>query len=205
MARMATPLQLYLVRHGETAWALTGQHTGTTDLALTAHGEAQARELAARLSGIEFSHVFASPRLRARRTCELANLGATSQVEPDLAEWDYGAYEGRRSIDIRAERPDWSIWRDGCPGGESPADMAARVDRLIERLGSLQGNVALFSHGHLGAALGTRWIGLPLIEAQHFALRPASLSMLGHQHHPTRRTLELWNEVPAPAAGRLAP
>ncbi len=144
-----------------------------------------------------FTHVLVSPRLRARRTCELAGCGAESVIEPDLAEWDYGDHEGRRSVDIRKEDPGWNIWRDGCPGGESPADVSARADRLIARLGTMRGTVALFSHGQFGAALAARWIGLALVEGQHFALHPASVSMLGcDTHHPGRRIIELWNEVP---------
>ena len=193
---MTAPLQLYLVRHGETAWSLTGQHTGRTDLGLTAHGEDQARAHAPRLREIEFDRVLKSPRLRARQTCELAGLGARSLVEPDLAEWDYGDYEGQRSADIRKAHADWNVWRDGCPHGETPDELSARVDRLIRRLCELRGNVALFSHGQLGAALAARWIGLPLIAGQHFALHPASISILGHEPtHPGRQMIELWNET----------
>ena len=200
---MTAPLQLYLVRHGETAWSLTGQHTGRTDLGLTAHGEDQARALAPRLREIEFDRVLMSPRLRARQTCELAGLGARSLVEPDLAEWDYGDYEGQRSADIRKAHADWNVWRDGCPHGETPDELSARVDRLIRRLCELRGNVALFSHGQLGAALAARWIGLPLIAGQHFALHPASISILGHEPtHPGRRMIELWNETATLDRGR---
>ena len=200
---MTTSLQLYLVRHGETAWSLTGQHTGRTDLGLTAHGEDQARALAPRLREIEFDRVLVSPRLRARQTCELAGLGARSLIEPDLAEWDYGDYEGQRSADIRKEHADWNVWRDGCPHGETPDELSARVDRLIRRLSELRGNVALFSHGQLGAALAARWIGLPLIAGQHFALHPASISILGHElTHPGRRMIELWNETATLDRGR---
>lgn len=187
-------MRLCLVRHGETAWSLTGQHTGTTDLALTARGEDEARALAPRLQTFAFTRVLVSPRLRVRQTCELAGLGATREIEPDLAEWDYGDYEGRRSIDIRQENPDWDIWRDGCPGGESPAQVSARVDRLIARLNAAQGTVALFSHGQFGVALAMRWIGLALIEGQHFTLHTASESWLGiDPHHPEHRTIESWN------------
>jgi broad specificity phosphatase PhoE len=186
-----------LVRHGETPWSLTGQHTGVTDLGLTAHGENESRALAPRLRDSVFMQVLVSPRLRARQTCELAGLGAVSQIEPDLAEWDYGEYEGRRSVDIRRERPDWNIWRDGCPGGESPADVSARADRLIQRLCAMQDPVVLFSHGQFGAALAARWIGLDILEGQHFPLHTASVSLLGiDPHHPGRRTIGLWNEVP---------
>lgn len=186
-----------LVRHGETAWSITGQHTGLTDLALTPHGEDQSRGLASRLQAMGLTRVLVSPRLRARQTCELAGMGAASEIEPDLAEWDYGDYEGRRSVDIRRDDPEWNIWRDGCPGGESTAAIIARADRLIARLAAMQGIVALFSHGQFGAALAARWIGLALIEGQHFTLHPASVSLLGiDAHHADRRVIELWNECP---------
>ena len=195
---MTSALQLCLVRHGETAWSLSGQHTGTTDLPLTAHGEAQARALVPRLAQVEPIHILVSPRLRARQTCKLAGLAAASVVEPDLAEWDYGDYEGLRSADIDKLRPGWNIWRDGCPHGDAPADVAERADRLIARLCKLQGKVVLFSHGQFGVALAVRWMGLPLVAGQHFALHPASLSVLGYaQHHPQTRVLALWNETPA--------
>lgn len=191
-------LEIYLIRHGETAWSLSGQHTGTTDLALTAHGEDQARALAPRLAQTAFTQVLVSPRLRARQTCALAGYAAASEQEPDLAEWDYGDYEGLRSEDICQTRPDWSVWRDGCPHGEMPADVCARADRLIRRLCTLRGQVALFSHGQFGTALAVRWIGLPLEAGQHFALSAASLSVLGHaSHHPQMRVIARWNETPA--------
>ena len=151
--------------------------------------------MAPRLRTLAFTKVLVSPRLRARQTCELAGFGAAKQIEPDLAEWDYGRYEGLRSVDILRADPGWNIWRDGCPGGESPADVSARADRLIERLCTMQGTVALFSHGQFGAALAARWIGLALIEGQHFALHAAAVSLLGiDPHHPDRRIIELWNE-----------
>lgn len=188
--------QLHLVRHGDTVWSLSGQHTGNTDLDLTAAGEAQARDLAPVLGQIEFTQVLASPRLRARRTCALAGLGSRIEVDPDLAEWDYGAYEGQRTVDICLARPGWSVWRDGCPGGEMPADVAARADRVIARVCALQGRIAVFSHGQFGAALAARWIGLPLLAGQHLVLHPASLSILGHdERHPGRRIITLWNQT----------
>lgn len=188
-------MNIYLVRHGETAWSLTGQHTGVSDLELTAHGEDEARSLAARLQRSAITQVLVSPRLRAQQTCELAGLGALSLVDPDLAEWDYGRYEGLRTVDIHRENPGWNIWRDGCPGGESPADVSARADRLIARLCTIQGTLALFSHGHFSVALAVRWIGLKLVEGQHFALHTASVSLLGiDAHHADRRIIELWNE-----------
>jgi broad specificity phosphatase PhoE len=199
------PLRLYLVRHGETAWSLSGRHTGRTDFPLTAHGEEQARELAQRLRGVQFNHVLTSPRLRARRTCELAGMAAAAAIEPDLAEWDYGDYEGQRSVDIRKQRAGWNIFRDGCPQGEMPAQVAERADRLIARLRALDGNVALFSHGQFGCVLAARWIGLPLAEAQHFAFGPAALSILGHDpHHPTVAVIALWNCAPNEIADEAA-
>jgi probable phosphoglycerate mutase len=195
-------MKFCLVRHGETAWSLSGQHTGVTDLGLTAHGEAESRCLAPRLRSLAFVQVLVSPRLRARQTCELAGLAAASRLEPDLSEWDYGHYEGLRSADIRQGNPGWNIWRDGCPGGESPADVSERADRLIARLctawDATQGTAAVFTHGQFGAALAARWIGLTLVEGQHFALNTASVSLLDiDRHHPDRRTIELWNELPA--------
>lgn len=194
-------MKIWLVRHGETAWSVTGQHTGVTDLALTPVGAAQSRALAPRLQGMHFTRVCVSPRLRARQTCELAELGAASEVEADLAEWNYGDYEGLTSAAIRKQNPHWNLWLDGCPGGESPADVSARADRVIAGLGSLQGSVALFSHGHFSAALAVRWIGLALHRGQHFALHTASVSILGvATHHPDQRTIDLWNERPLPTA-----
>jgi len=187
-------LRLYLVRHGETEWSRSGQHTGRTDLPLTAFGEDEARGLAPRLREIRFSHVLSSPLQRARRTCELTGLGKAVAIEADLAEWDYGDYEGLRSVDIRMQRADWNIFRDGCPHGESPAQISERADRLIAHLRTLDGNIALFSHGQFGCALAARWIGLPLVDAQHFALGTASLSILGDDpHHPEVAVIALWN------------
>lgn len=198
-------MKVCFVRHGETAWSLSGQHTGLTDLGLTAHGEDESRALAPRLRTLAFTRVLVSPRLRARQTCELAGSGAASKIEPDLSEWDYGHYEGLRSADICRENPGWNIWRDGCPGGESPADVSARADRLIARLGTMQGTVALFSHGQFGAALAVRWIGLALVEGQHFTLHTASVSLLGiDPHHTDLRTIELWNESRTPPSSPTA-
>lgn len=176
---MKIPLNLYLIRHGETAWSLSGQHTGSTDIPLTAHGEDQARSLGVYLSKNSFSRVLSSPRQRARRTCELLGLGKACEINQDLAEWDYGAYEGQRTVDIRNDRPSWELWEDGCPGGEMPSDVSARADRLIDYLCTLQGDVALVSHGHFGCALAARWIGLAVDEGRHFLIDPASLGILG--------------------------
>jgi broad specificity phosphatase PhoE len=187
-------LRLYLIRHGETEWSLSGRHTGRTDIALTANGADEARELGKHLQGIPFAYVLTSPLMRALQTCELAGLGNVRKIEPDLAEWDYGDYEGRRSADIRKERPDWNVYRDGCPNGEMPAQVSARADRLIARLRELDGNIALFSHGQIGSAIAARWIGLAVVEAQHFVLGTASLSIFSFDpHHPTVPVIALWN------------
>jgi probable phosphoglycerate mutase len=195
-------LRLYIVRHGETEWSLSGQHTGRTDLPLTAHGEDEARALQPWLRHIKFARVVTSPLQRARRTCELAGQGDSAEVEPDLAEWAYGDYEGQLSRDIRKVRPAWSVFRDGCPNGEMPDQVAARADRLIARLCAVDGNVALFSHGQFSRVVAAQWIGLPVIESEHFALGTASLSILSFDPaHPEVRVIELWNAAPAVLAG----
>jgi broad specificity phosphatase PhoE len=194
-------LSLYLVRHGQTEWSLSGQHTGRSDIPLTAQGEDEARALAPWLAGLTFDHVFTSPRQRAQRTCALAGLGAKAEIEADLAEWDYGDYEGQRSAAIRSQRPHWTIFEDGCPGGEMPSDVAMRADRLIARLKQMQGRIALFSHGHFGVVLAARWIGLPVIEAQHLLLSTASVNVLGYApSHPDVPVIALWNATPGPLA-----
>jgi probable phosphoglycerate mutase len=198
---LSEALRLFLVRHGETAWSITGQHTGVTDIALTAHGEEEARALAPRLGAISFARILTSPLRRARQTCELAGLGAEAQVEPDLMEWNYGDYEGLRTTDIQRTRAGWNVWRDGCPHGESPANIEARANRLLGHLRTLIGNVALFSHGQFGAALAVRWIELAVREAQHLALGPASLSILEYEcGHPSVSVIALWNAYADPAA-----
>jgi broad specificity phosphatase PhoE len=187
-------VQLYLIRHGETAWSITGQHTGLTDIVLTPQGEEEARGLAPRLRAIQFARILTSPLIRARRTGELAGFAAVMENDRDLAEWNYGDYEGRRTADIREERPGWNVWRDGCPHGETPANISDRADRLLARLRESPGNVALFSHGQFCSALAARWIGLAVIEAQHFALSPASISLLAHETgHPKVPVIALWN------------
>ncbi len=193
-ASPAATLKLFIIRHGETQWSLSGRHTGTSDIALTAHGEGEARDLRPRLERIDFSLVACSPRLRARRTCELAGLSADAELDPDLAEWDYGDYEGLRTVEIVKMRPDWNIFAVGCPGGETPAAIGLRADRVIARLRTLPGNVALFTHGQFGCVLATRWIGLSVLEAQHLAIGPASLGILGYdRHHPDVSQIERWN------------
>jgi probable phosphoglycerate mutase len=196
-------LTLYFVRHGETAWSLSGQHTGRTDIPLSAAGEEEARSLHPWLARVRFDRVFTSPRQRARRTCDLAGLGTLAEVEDDLAEWDYGDYEGKVSSDIRAGRPDWNIFTDGCPHGEMPEDVSGRADRLIARLCGIGGTIALFSHGHFGKVLIARWIGLPVREGQHFALGTASLNILADDPaHPKVRAVTLWNATPAMFASK---
>jgi probable phosphoglycerate mutase len=187
---------IYLARHGETAWSLTGQHTGLTDLPLTERGERNAARLQQRLKGLTFAKVFTSPLQRARRTCELAGFGTIAEIEPDLLEWDYGQYEGRRTAEIRAERPDWQLFRDGCPGGESPAQVVARADRAVSRLRAVPGNVLLFSSGHFLRVLAVRWIGIELTtQARSFMLSTASLSAVGYEDSISRPVIRLWNET----------
>jgi broad specificity phosphatase PhoE len=194
------PLRLFLVRHGETAWSLTGQHTGLTDIALTAHGEDEARALAPRLRTTSFAQILTSPLRRSRQTCERAGFGAEALVDADLVEWNYGDYEGKRTADIQCTRAGWNVWLDGCPRGESPADIEGRADRLLGRLRPLSGNVALFSHGQFGAALAARWIELAVREAQHLVLGPASLSILEYEcGHPTVPVIALWNAYSDPS------
>jgi broad specificity phosphatase PhoE len=185
---------LYLVRHGETAWSLSGRHTGRTDVPLNERGEQDARKLAKLLRRVTFRRVFTSPLQRARRTCELAGLGDVAEIKPDLVEWDYGEYEGQFSLDTRKRRPDWRLYRDGGPGGESPAQISDRADRLIAQFRALDGNIAIFSHAQLGRVLATRWIGLPVEQAQHFVLSTASVSILGYEHNlADESAILLWN------------
>lgn len=189
-------LTLYLIRHGQTEWSLSGQHTGQTDLALTAEGEIQASQLAPILSKVEFNAVFTSPLQRARRTCELAGLARRSTVDPDLVEWNYGDYEGLTSKEILKDNPDWSLFDNGTPNGERPQEISNRADRLIQRLSVLTGDVALFSHGHFFSALAARWIGLPILAAEHLELSTSSISMIGYStHHPETRVISGWNAV----------
>lgn len=191
------PLRLYLVRHGATEWTASRRHTGRTDIPLTSDGEAEARQLTQYLSRVEFARVLTSPRQRAMQTCALVGLTNTAEIDPDLAEWDYGDYEGLRSVDIRATRPDWNVFRDGCPGGESPADVSERADRLIVRLRAMEGNVALFSHGQFGPALAMRWIGMSVGDARYFPLSTASLSVLGYApDHDNMPVIARWNATP---------
>jgi len=196
-----TALRLWLVRHGETAWSLNGQHTGTSDIALTAHGEAQARALAPALGAMQFAHVFTSPARRARQTCALAGFAGAAAADADLAEWDYGDDEGLRTGEIRAQRPGWTIRRDGCPGGESPDAVAHRADRAIAALRELSGDVLLFSHCQFGCSLSARWIGLGVIAAQHLQLDTAAIGVLGcNPAHAEIAVIARWNWAPDRAA-----
>lgn len=190
----ALPL-LYLARHGETSWSTTGQHTGRTDLPLTEGGEQQARRLGARLAGRSFPRVLMSPLQRVARTCELAGYSRVAERDDDLLEWDYGAYEGRRTAEIRAERPGWELFRDGCPGGELPADVTARADRIVERVRAIGSDVLLFSSGHLLRALAARWLGVPVACSKHFLLGTTAFSALGYEHSLDEPVIQLWNDT----------
>ena len=187
--------RLFVIRHGETPWSLSGQHTSRTEVDLTPRGREEATRLGGRLGGLAFQQVFSSPRVRARQTCELAGLAATMKIEPDLAEWDYGDYEGKLASEIHQHQPDWNIYHDGCPHGESPDQIAARADRLIARLRVLSGNIALFSHGHFSRVLAARWIGLPVPIASHLIIHTASLGILTFDQNRSMPAIELWNST----------
>jgi probable phosphoglycerate mutase len=189
---------VYLARHGETPWTITGQHTGLTDLPLTERGESQARALGARLSGIKFEKVYTSPLRRAMRTCELAGFGPAASIDADLVEWNYGKYEGRTSVEILAERPDWQIFRDGCPDGESPEQIAERAARVVKRTRASTGDVLLFSSGHITRVLATRWLDIEIIYGQYLILGTGSLSTLGYENLRKQSVVLLWNEICQP-------
>lgn len=184
---------LWLVRHGETPWTILGRHTGRTNVPLTPRGERQAAALGHRLTGQRFALILTSPLRRASDTCQLAGYGSVAEFEPDLQEWDYGAYEGRTTAEIRAEQPEWSLWQTGAPGGETPADVGLRADRVIARAQEADGGVALFAHGHLLRVLAARWIGLPPGAGGSVALDTASVSMLGFERE--QRVIRHWNEI----------
>jgi probable phosphoglycerate mutase len=187
--------EVYLVRHGETDWTLSGQHTGLTDLPLTPNGEEQARRLRARLNPISFTKVCSSPLKRAVRTAELSNYGSAMELDRDLIEWNYGDYEGKKRDWILAQRPDWLIFRDGCPNGESPADVGIRADHAISRIYQVEGNVLVFSRGHILRVLIARWLGLEPFQGRFFKLGTATLSILGHDHsNRDEPVLRLFNE-----------
>ena len=186
---------VYLARHGETAWTISRQHTGVTDLPLTEEGEVEATRLGQRLEGLTFASVLTSPLRRAVRTCELAGFGSVADIEPDLLEWNYGAYEGRTSADIHAERPDWQLFRDGVPGGESPAQIGARADRVLHRVRAIEGNTLLFSSGHFLRVFAARWLGLEPGAGRYFLLGTASLSAVGYEHDRSEPVIRLWDEM----------
>ena len=184
-------MNLYCVRHGETEWSLSGQHTGVTDIPLTDNGRQLARQLAAALAGHNFALVLVSPLQRARETCTLAGMGEMAVVDPDLAEWNYGRYEGVTAAQIHEENPGWMVFRDGSPGGETPGEVGARVDRVIERALGADGDVALFAHGHVLRTLAARWIGLPPEEGKRFLLDTGTLCILGFYRDV--RAVRVWN------------
>ena len=189
---MATSTQsVFVIRHGETEWSLSGQHTGMTDIPLTENGRALARRLRPVLAKEAFQLVLTSPLGRARETCELAGLGARAALEPDLTEWNYGEYEGLTSEQIHAKQPGWMVFRDGCPGGESPNQIGARVDRVIARVRAATGDVALFAHGHVLRVLVARWIGLAPGAGEHFLLDTATLNVLGNYRGSP--AVKVWN------------
>jgi probable phosphoglycerate mutase len=194
MGQAGLPI-VYLVRHGGTAWTVSGQYTGVTDLPLTPRGERAAGRLGEHLHEIHFAKVYTSPLRRASRTCELAGYGAVAQKEPDLRELDYGEFEGQRSADIRAAHPDWQLFRHGCPGGESPAQVCARADHVVQRVRDVADNVLLFSSGHFMRAFAVRWLGLePSVHCQFLVLGTASLSALGYDHSLSQPVIRLWNQ-----------
>jgi probable phosphoglycerate mutase len=186
---------IYLARHGETAWSISGQHTGRTDIPLTDRGERNAQRLSERLHGLSFANVFTSPLRRARRTCELAGFGDVAQVDDDLLEWDYGQYEGKTSKEIHAIRPEWDLFRDGCPGGESPQQVGIRADRIVKKVRAINGDVLLFSSGHLLRVLAARWLALEPGGARYFLLGTASLSALSFEHNESNPAIRFWDDT----------
>jgi probable phosphoglycerate mutase len=194
MAAQILPV-IYLARHGETAWSVTGRHTGLTDLPLTERGERNALRLGQRLAGSVFAKVLTSPLQRAVRTCELAGFGAVAEVDPDLVEWNYGDYEGLRTAEIHAVRPGWQLFRDGCPNGESPQDVGARADRVVSRVRAFKGDVLIFSSGHFLRVFAARWLGLEPFAGKFFMLDTASLSALSYEHDLSSPAIRFWNDT----------
>ena len=188
------PQSMVLARHGETEWSLSLRHTGKTDLPLTEEGRRQARALGPRLHAWTFSLVLTSPLQRALETCRLAGYGEQAQVRPDLEEWDYGRYEGLTSQQIQELQPNWSLWRDGCPGGEKAEDVGSRADRVIAEVRLVDGDVLIFAHGHVLRVLASRWLGEPPEGGRHYALQTATLSVLGYEHRDP--VIRLWNQPP---------
>lgn len=193
VSNLAPSARAVLVRHGQTEWSRDGRHTSRTDVPLTDDGRAQARALAPRLAAYEFVLVGTSPRARALDTCRLAGLGDRAERCDDLVEWDYGSYEGRTTADIRKEVAGWSVWRDGAPGGETLADVAARADRVVERVRASGGDCVLFSHAHFLRVLAARWLGLPAETGAHLALDAASISVLGWERETP--VIARWNDT----------
>ncbi len=186
---------IYLARHGETVWSREGRHTGRTDLPLTEQGERNAEHLGKRLAGLEFVKVLTSPLQRAKRTCELAGFGAVAELDPDLVEWNYGDYEGIRTVEIRKKRPDWVLFRDGCPNGESPEDVGARADRVVARVRATNGNVLIFSSAHFLRVFAARWLGLEPVVGKYLMLETASLSALTYEHDWCDPAIRVWNDT----------
>jgi broad specificity phosphatase PhoE len=186
---------LYLARHGETAWSRTGRHTGVTDLPLTERGERNARLLGKRLAGLTFAKVFTSPSQRATRTCALAGFAGVAEVDRNLVEWNYGKYEGLRTAEIHAMRPGWQLFCDGCPGGESPDQVAARADQVVSRVRTIKGDVLIFSSGHFLRMLAARWLGLEPASGRLFLLNTASLSALGYEHNLSESVIRFWDDT----------
>lgn len=193
---------VYIARHGETEWSLNGRHTGRTDLPLTEQGRRNALQLGARLRGLQFARVFTSPLQRAALTCRLAGFGEGAVTDPDLLEWNYGDYEGLRTAEIHARRPDWELFRDGCPGGESPEQAGARADRVVKRLREVNGNALVFSSGHFLRTVAACWLGLGPGAGRFFVLGTASLSALGYEHSLSQPAIILWNDMDHVAAGK---
>ena len=186
---------IYLARHGETAWSLAGQHTGLTDVPLTERGEHNARRLGEQLAERVFAKVFTSPLQRAARTCELAGFRARAEIDRDLVEWNYGRYEGLRTSEIHAKRPEWHLFHDGCPGGESPDHVAARADQVVNRVRAVRGDVLIFSSGHFLRVFAARWLGLEPAAGRFFTLNTASVSVLGYENSPAQPVIRLWNDT----------
>ena len=184
-----------LARHGETAWSLSGQHTGLTDLPLTERGELNAQSLGSRLRSFTFAKVFTSPLIRAVRTCELAGFGDQAHTDRDLLEWNYGQYEGLRTREIHERRPGWQLFRDGCPGGETPDQVGARANRIVDRIRNVRGNVLLFSSAHFLRVLAACWLGLDASAGRFFTLDTASLGILGYEHDQSEPAIRLWNDA----------
>ncbi len=187
--------RIYLARHGETAWSLTGQHTGLTDVPLTGHGEDNARALGHLLVGLSFDKVLTSPLQRASRTCQLAGFAAVAEADSDLVEWNYGEFEGLRTDEIHRKHPGWQLFRDGCPGGESPGEVGARADRVLKRICTGSGNILLFSSGHFLRVLAVRWLGLEPALGRFFMLDSASASILGYENCPSKPVIQTWNDT----------